>query len=305
MKQIRNLITTTDFKESEIYRLFRIASELKLHPYNLRLKQKSLAMLFQKPSTRTRVSFEVAMTELGGHALYLGGNDLQLSRGETIADTARVLGRYVDGIMARVYAHSDIEELAEFAGVPVINGLSDRYHPCQVLADMFTLWERKKKIRGMTMAYVGDGDNNMTNSLMILAVQLGMNFRAASPTKYRIKDDIAHIAGMIAEKTGSRIEITTDPQKAVSRADVVVTDVWVSMGRIDRDERIKALKPYQLNSKLLKHAPEAMVMHCLPAHRGDEITDEVIDGPRSVVWDEAENRLHIQKAILLFLLGRI
>jgi ornithine carbamoyltransferase len=304
MKKLRHLLTTTDLSADEILRLFHLAEKLKEQTYHQKLKHVSLAMIFQKPSTRTRVSFEVAMTQLGGHALNLNSAELQLSRGETIADTARVLGRYVDGIMARVYSHQDIIDLAKYAGVPVINGLSDLYHPCQALADMFTLWERNKKLTGRIMAYVGDGDNNVTNSLMIIAAQLGINFRVASPVKYKIKDGVVNIAKNIAGNTGSRVEVLTDPKKAVSGADYVVTDVWVSMGREDRKERIKALQPYQLNSSLLKLAPKSYVLHCLPAHRGEEITDEVIDGPQSVVWDEAENRLHIQKAILLFLLDR-
>lgn len=306
--KIKHLTYDLDFSAEEIRRIFSLAKELKErqkrgepHEY---LKNKSLAMIFQKPSTRTRVSFEVAMTQLGGHALNLSPNELQLSRGETIADTARVLSRYCDAIMARVFGHQDIVDLAENATVPVINGLSDKFHPCQGLTDIFTVLEKMGDLKNLKMAFVGDGDNNVTNSLMLLSARLGIDFTVACPDKYRPRPEILALAASDAKKTGARIEITADPTEAVKDARVVHTDVWVSMGREDREERLKNLKPYQLNSELLKKAPKGtLVMHCLPAHRGEEITDEVMDGPQSIVFDQAENRLHVQKAILVFLLG--
>ncbi len=306
--KIKHLTCDLDFSAGEIQRIFSLAKELKekqkrgeSHEY---LKNKSLAMIFQKPSTRTRVSFETAMTQLGGHALNLSPSDLQLSRGETVADTARVLSRYCDAIMARVFDQKDIDELAKNSGVPVINGLSDKFHPCQGLTDIFTVMEKTGDLKTLRMAFVGDGDNNVTNSLLLLAARLGIDFTVACPDKYRPRPEILALAKPDIEKTGARIEITADPAEAVKDASVVHTDVWVSMGREDREERLKNLKPYQLNSELLEKAPKgALVMHCLPAHRGEEITDEVMDGPQSVVFDQAENRLHVQKAILAFLLG--
>lgn len=304
--KVSHLICDLDFSVKEIQRIFSLAEELKKkqkrgepHEY---LKNKSLAMIFQKPSTRTRVSFEVAMTQLGGHALNLSPNDLQLSRGETIADTARVLSRYCDAIMARVFAHQDIEELAKNADVPVINGLSDKFHPCQGLTDIFTIQEKLGDLKNLKIAFVGDGDNNVTNSLMLLSARLGIDFAVACPDKYRPRQEILALANSDIKKTKAKIEITNNPIEAVKDAQVVYTDVWVSMGREDKEERLKSLKPYQLNSELLKKASKgALIMHCLPAHRGEEITDEVIDGPQSIVFDQAENRLHVQKAILVFL----
>lgn len=245
------------------------------------------------------MSFEVGMSQLGGHALYLGPNDLQLNRGETIEDTAVVLGRYVDVIMARVFDHSDIVGLAKNAGVPVINGLSDKFHPCQVLTDYFTIYEKRRSFEGMKMTFVGDGANNMTNSLMIISAILGVDFAVASPKQYQITDEIVKKAKEIAKDTGSKIDVLQDPVRAVKNADILCTDVWVSMGREDREERLKALKQYQVNQKLVSKAKkDVLVMHCLPAHRGEEITNEVVDGPHSIVFDQAENRLHTQKAIL-------
>jgi ornithine carbamoyltransferase len=267
------------------------------------LRGKSLTMIFEKPSTRTRVSFEVGMTQLGGHAIFLGPGDLQLSRGETIADTARVLSRYADAIMARVYAQETIEELAEHATVPVINGLSDRFHPCQALTDIFTIWEKRGSLNHLSMAFIGDGDNNVTNSLLLLSSRLGINFVIASPKDYAPSKEILRMAKSEAKKSGARLRATTDPYDAVKHADIIHTDVWVSMGKKDVGLRKRLLSPYQVNRKLLVKAPKrALVMHCLPAHRGEEITDDVIDGSQSIVFDQAENRLHVQKALLVFLL---
>ncbi len=292
-----------DRTAEEIWDIFTLTKRLKKKlqegkPHEL-LKGKSLAMIFAKPSTRTRVSFEVGMTQLGGHALFLGPNDLQLSRGETIGDTARVLSRYVDGIMARVFAQKEIEELAANAIVPIINGLSDMYHPCQALTDIFTVFEKREILKKLTMCFIGDGDNNVTNSLMLLSARLGIHLTVAAPKQYTPSKFILDMAYTEAKKTGARISVTNDPVAAVKYADIIHTDVWVSMGRTDGEMRKKILFPYQINRSLLKKAPaHALVMHCLPAHRGEEITDDVIDGPQSIVFDQAENRLHVQKAIM-------
>ncbi len=299
----RSLATVADFNQEEIWQLFETARDLKRRqkmgtPHEI-LKGKQLAMIFQKPSTRTRVSFEVGISQLGGHGLYLGASDLQLARGETIEDTARVLGRYVDCIMARVFEHEHILALVKYAGVPVLNGLSNDYHPCQALTDIFTVWEKKGSLDNLKFAFAGDGNNNVTNSLMLLCAILGIDFSIASPKKYQIRKEVYKQAKTLASKSGAKIEILIDPLKAVKKADILATDVWVSMGREDREERLKAFKPYQLNQKLVKKAKkDVLVMHCLPAHRGEEITNEVIDGPHSIVFDEAENRLHFQKALM-------
>jgi len=268
------------------------------------LKGKSLAMIFEKPSTRTRVSFEVAMTELGGHALYLSTNDLQLGRGETIADTARVLSRYVDGIVYRAFRHADMLELARHATVSVINALDDLEHPCQIMADLLTIKEKKVEPKGLKMAYVGDG-NNVCNSLLLGAAFSGMNMTVGCPEAYKPDETILELAERRAVQNGGRIEIVDDPFLAVKGADVVYTDVWVSMGaEKEKRKREKAFRGFQVNSKLVAAAKsDCIVMHCLPAHRGAEITDDVVDGPHSVVLDQAENRLHAQKAILVTLLG--
>jgi len=270
------------------------------------LRGKSLAMIFEKSSTRTRVSFEVGMTQLGGHALFLSPTDLQLGRGETIADTARVLSRYVDGIMYRAFRHENVRDLAANATVPVINGLDDREHPCQIIADLFSVQERRGELKGIKLAYVGDG-NNVCNSLLLGTAIVGMHMAAACPHGYEPNAEILAHARRIGKENGSTIEVVRDPLVAVRGADVIYTDVWVSMGQEkEKEEREKLFRAYQINAKLLDHAkPDAVVMHCLPAHRGLEITDDVIDGPRAIVFDQAENRLHAQKAILARLLAAV
>ena len=262
-------------------------------------------MIFEKASTRTRVSFEVGMTQLGGHALFLSPNDLQIGRGETIADTARVLSRYVDGIMYRAFKNENVRELANHATVPVINGLDDREHPCQIISDLFTIQERKGKLSGLKLAYVGDG-NNVCNSLLLGCAIVGMDMTAGCPAGYEPDPDLLEEARRLAKPSGSTIDVVSDPASAAREADIVYTDVWVSMGQErEKEEREKLFRSYQANAKLLDRAKsDAMVMHCLPAHRGLEITDDVIDGPQSIVIDQAENRLHAQKAILArFLAG--
>ncbi len=267
------------------------------------LEGKTLAMIFEKPSTRTRVSFEVGMAQLGGHALYLSPRDLQLGRGETIADTARVLSRYVDAIMYRAFKREMMEELAKHSTIPVINGLDNKEHPCQILADMMTIWEKKDRLRGLKLVFIGDG-NNVANSLMLASAFLGIDFTIACPEGYEPDNELYSKAIEIAKETGSKIEIARDPKEAAEGADVLYTDVWVSMGdEAEAEIWMKKFQGYQINKEIVEAAKDdVIVMHCLPAHRGLEITDDVIDGPHSVVWDEAENRLHAQKALLLWLI---
>ena len=267
------------------------------------LAGKSLGMIFEKPSLRTRVSFEMAMVHLGGYAMYLSPSEVQLGQRESVPDVARVLSRYVDGIVARVFSHEHLVELAAHSRVPVINGLSDYEHPCQVLGDMLTIMEKRGCLSGLKLAYVGDA-NNVANSLLFAGTKLGMHFSIASPAGYGFREHVVELGECFAAATGARVEQTHDPRLAVRDADVVYTDVWTSMGQeAERQKRLTVFPPYQLNSELLALAkPDALVMHCLPAHRGEEITDEVADGPNSVIFDQAENRLHAQKAVLASLL---
>jgi ornithine carbamoyltransferase len=303
----RHFLSLKDWSRDEIELLFEQAAAIKANPdsYASALAGQSLAMIFQKPSTRTRVSFEVGMHQLGGHALFLGSDDIQLNRGETIADTARVLSRYVQGIMARVYAHQDVTDLARHGSVPVINGLSDLLHPCQALADYFTLRERRGGLTGLKLAYVGDG-NNVAHELMFGAVKLGLQFSIGCPKGYEPNPLIFKSAVRDAEKLGSPIpEVGADPYEAVAGADVVYTDVWTSMGQeAEAQARLAAFQGFQVTPEMMASAgAEVMFMHCLPAHRGEEVSADVIDGPQSVVFDEAENRLHVQKAVLVTLMG--
>jgi ornithine carbamoyltransferase len=304
----RSLISLHDYNTEELHTILGVASRLKddlrMGKREPLLNGRTLGMIFQKSSTRTRVSFEAGMTQLGGHALFLSSQDLQLNRGESVADTARVLGRYVDGIMARTYAHADVEQLAEHSGVPVINGLSNLLHPCQAMADLLTIQEKKGRLAGIRLAYVGDS-NNVTHSLMQAGARMGMHVRVGSPTGYGPNPEVLSRAREMAARSGATIELGDDPVAAVRDADVVYADTWTSMGQeAEREARIKALSPYQVNETLLRHASEDVIfMHCLPAHRGEEVTADVIDGARSAVVDEAENRLHVQKAILALLLA--
>ncbi len=267
------------------------------------LDEMTLLMLFAKHSTRTRVSFETGMTELGGHAIYFPAERSQLARGESMTDTAHVLSRYVDGIMARLYAHDDLVALAEAADVPVINGLTDRFHPCQALADVYTLHDRGMDLADTHLVYVGDG-NNVAHSLLHAATAAGMDITVSCPQGYEPDRDVVEHARETGEETGSRVRIVHDPHQAVTGADVIYTDVWVSMGDEDEAaERADRFRHYQVDADLVAAAGDPVVMHPLPAHRGQEITGEVLDGPRSIVYDQAENRLHVQKAVLADLLG--
>lgn len=267
------------------------------------LKGKTLGMIFQKSSTRTRISFEIAMWQLGGYALFLSSADLQLNRGETIPDTARVLSRYLDALMIRTYAHRDVVDLAAYSTIPVINGLTDLLHPCQVLADLFTIEEKKGALAGLKLVYLGDG-NNMAHSLMYGGAKVGMDVTVCCPPDYKPDPEVTLLAKADAAASGAVIEINHDPARAVEKADIIYTDVWASMGQEEEHAaRVKIFTPYQVNRALLEKAKgDVLVMHCLPAHRGEEITDEVIDDRRSVVFDQAENRLHVQKAILTLVL---
>lgn len=306
----RHLLWLADYTSEEIRYILSTTAVMKERFYSGErvipvLAGKTIAMIFQKPSTRTRVSFDVAARQLGGHAITLNWNELQLGRGETIADTARVLSRYVDGIVARVFKHSDLEELARFSSVPVINGLSDLVHPVQALSDMFTIQEKKGRLEGLKLAFVGDGSDNVLHSLLLACSKLGVNITVATPKGYEPDKRVLSVAEEEAAKTGALVEVVRDPFEAVKGADVVYTDVWVSMGQeSERERRLRDLRDYQVNVELMKHAKrDAIFMHCLPAHRGEEVVDEVIDGRWSVVWDQAENRLHTQKAILALLIA--
>ena len=305
----KDLLSLADLTKENIKELLNQAGKLKKRKRSLTvtmaLRPKVLAMIFQKPSTRTRISFETAMRQLGGHAINLSWDDLQVSRGETIEDTARVMSRYVDAIMARVNLHSDIIKLAENATVPVINGLSDLYHPCQILADFLTILERRKQLEGLKVAYVGDG-NNVCNTLLVGCSRVGMDISVAHPEGYGPSAEAVGLAGEFSKSSGTKVELTMEPETAARDADVIYTDTFVSMGQEgEKDRKLNAFLPkYQVTEKTFQSAkPDAIFMHCLPAHRGEEVAADVIDGPRSVVWDEAENRLHIQKAILLSLIG--
>ncbi|UOE77093.1 ornithine carbamoyltransferase [Parageobacillus thermoglucosidasius] len=303
----KDFLTLIDISTEDIYDLLALAEELKQKQLagqsHAPLAGKTLAMIFEKPSTRTRVSFEVGMTQLGGSALYLNSSDLQLGRGETIADTARVLSQYVDAIMIRTFAHSKLEELAAYATIPVINGLTDDDHPCQALADLLTIYEVKKTLKGLKLAYVGDG-NNVANALMIAAAKVGMDCVIACPAGYEPKEKYIDAAEQIGKQTGATVAVTHAPVEAVANADVIYTDVWTSMGQEQESEqRLTVFQPFQVNGELVKHAKQDyLFLHCLPAHRGEEVTAEVIDGPNSFVFQQARNRLHAQKAVLLSLL---
>ena len=304
----RDFLSIQEWSTEELEQVLDLAADLKekqqrreAHPI---LRGKTLGMIFQKSSTRTRVSFEVGMWQLGGQALFLSANDLQIGRGEPVKDTARVLSRYLDGIMIRTFSHAEVEELAAYADIPVINGLTDRLHPCQAMADLLTIREHKGSLKGLKMAYIGDG-NNMAHSLMHGCAKFGMDISVATPTAYEPNAGIVAAAKQVAQGTGSRIELTQDVLEAAAGADVLYTDVWASMGmESEQVARQAVFKNYQINQQVLAAADKkAIVLHCLPAHRGEEITEDVLEGPQSVVFDEAENRLHVQKAVMALVMG--
>ena len=307
----KDILSIADLSTNEISMILMLAGKLKRERKSGKsrpfLRGKMLGMIFQKPSTRTRVSFEVGMYQLGGGAVYLGANDIQLSRGETIEDTAKTLSLYLDCIMARVYNHKDVQTLARYASVPVINGLSDSFHPCQILADLMTIEEHKKKLKGLQLAWLGDG-NNICNDLMIGCAKTGINMNAACPSGYEPLEEIVELAKAEAKKTGVDITITNDSASAVKDADIIATDTFISIGKEGELATREAtfLPNYQVNTDIMKLAKrDAIFMHCLPAKRGMEVTADVIDGKWSVVWQEAENRLHIQKALLCLLMKAV
>ena len=305
MKTKRRFISIQDLNPQQIEEIFDLTGEVKLkgRDYGQPLKNTTLILAFQKPSNRTRVSFEVGMNQLGGHSIYLSSEDIKLGTRESMKDVSRVLSRYGDAIVARTFSHADILEMARWATVPVINGLSDLLHPCQGLADLFTIREKLGCLKGIKIAFVGDG-NNVLHSLMYGCAKMGTHLVAATPPGYKPKKEIVHAASKEGSQSKAKISIIDDPREAVKEADVIYTDVWTSMGQEgEREKRLKDFKPFQVNQKLLSYAKKGcLVMHCLPAHRGEEITDYVLDVPQSVVLDQAENRMHVQKAILLLLL---
>jgi len=301
----KDLISIKDLEAGEIFGTLDLAAKMKADKaaYSGALKGKSVALIFQKPSNRTRVSFEIGINSLGGHALYLGPGEIDMGVREAVKDVACVLSRYIDGIVARTNRHTDMEELAKYATVPVINGLSDKTHPCQALSDIFTIKEKLGTFKGVTLSYIGDG-NNVLNALVAAAAKVGLNMKIATPKGYEPAKDVVAHARSYAKAAGSKIELSNSPKEAAGGADIIYADVWVSMGQEkEAAKRKKAFKAFQINDGLMKLTKKGcLVMHCLPAHRGQEITDSVIDSKASIVYDQAENRMHVEKAILLKLL---
>ena len=305
--EAKDFLSLKEVHAGDLSMIFKLADKMKKNPQSFygKLKGKSLALLFQKPSIRTRVSFQVGMSQLGAAAVYMDPQEMPLGERESIKDVARVLSRYCDAIVTRTYLHSDVEELAKYASVPVINGLSDMYHPCQTLADLFTIREKFKKLEKMNVAYIGDG-NNVLNSLLYGVSKVGANLAIATPRGYEPSEEILRDIKLIAKDSGSKITLSNNPFTAIKNAHAIYTDVWVSMGQEkQRDQRVRDFQPFQVNSAIVSKAPkDSVIMHCLPAHRGEEITEEVIEHPRSAIFDQAENRLHTQKALLYILLTR-
>ena len=298
----RDFLNISDLTREEIYEIIRYAIDLKKDRYkDQSLKGKSIGLIFMKQSTRTRVSFEVGVYQMGGQPLYISGITTQLSRNEDIKDTARVLSRYLDGIVIRTFQHKEVEDLAKYGSIPVINALTDYLHPCQVLADLQTIYEKFGKIEGLKLTYIGDG-NNMANTWLIAGGLMGLNITVATPEGYEPNGKAVKEALDLAKKTGAKIEITNNPYEAVKKADILYTDVWVSMGQEETEDKKKAFKNFQIDKKLVEKAnKDAVVMHCLPAHKGEEITEEIFEKFADVIFDEAENRLHSQKALMSFL----
>ena len=305
MAKKKDFLSISDFSFEDIHAIFKKTEELKKNKFQDSFKDKAVGLIFQKPSLRTRVSFQVGVWQLGGQCMSLSPAEVNIGVRETIKDAALTLSRYLDLIVARVFKHKEVEELAQYSLVPVINGLSDLFHPCQALADIFTLKEKRGELKGLTLSYIGDG-NNVCNSLLQITSILGINMKVASPKGFAPDRDILHLSQVQAAKTGAKVLVTLDPKEAASNSDVLYTDTWASMGQ-EREaaRRAKIFKKYQINSDLVALAKKnVLIMHCLPAHRGMEISDDVMDSPNSVVFDEAENRLHVQKAIMLKLIGK-
>ncbi|NPA23290.1 MAG: ornithine carbamoyltransferase [Crenarchaeota archaeon] len=306
----RHLLTLLDYSSEEVLRILRVSRELKdLYYSGVRtldiLKGRTLMLIFEKPSTRTRVSLEIAALELGMNVIYSNPNELQLGRGEPIKDTIRVLSRYVDAVAARVFKHESLEEMARYGSVPIINALSDRYHPLQALADALTIWEFKERVRGIKLAFLGDGNCNVARSLIVIGSKLGWEVRIVGPRKYWPDQKLIEDVQSDLRRSGGNIVLTEDVEHGVKNVDVVYTDVWVSMGfEAEAEERIRELRRYQVNMEIMRLAgPDAVFMHCLPAKRGQEVTEDVLESERSVVWEQAENRLHTAKAVLSLLLS--
>ncbi|MFE4502626.1 ornithine carbamoyltransferase [Rhodococcus sp. NPDC056743] len=303
---VKHFLRDDDLTPAQQAEVLALAAELKKNPFSRRPLEgpRGVGVIFEKNSTRTRFSFEMGIAQMGGHAVVVDGRSTQLGREETLADTGRVLSRYVDAVVWRTFGQKRLEQMATGATIPIVNALSDEFHPCQVLADLQTLAEHKGELKGLNLTYLGDGANNMAHSLMLGGVTAGVNVTICGPEGFEPAEWILAVARKRAEETGATITVTRDPQKAAAGADALVTDAWTSMGQEnDGLDRVGPFRPYQINAELLALAdPKAVVLHCLPAHRGEEVTDEVLDGPQSVVWDEAENRLHAQKALLVWLL---
>ncbi|SFI52183.1 MULTISPECIES: ornithine carbamoyltransferase [unclassified Bacillus (in: firmicutes)] len=300
--QTKDILTLEELTQEEIIAIIEFAMYVKKEKTLPLLNGKILGLIFDKHSTRTRVSFEAGMIQLGGHGMFLNGKELQLGRGESIADTAKVLSQYIDGIMIRTFSHKEVEELAKEATIPIINGLTDDHHPCQALADLMTIYEEVNTFQNIKLTYVGDG-NNVCHSLLIASAKVGMNITVATPQGYEVNEEIVKRAIEIAKKTGAKIDITYNAKEAVKEADFVYTDVWMSMGQEDNKEKYKLFQPYQVNEQLVQEAKSTYrFLHCLPAHREEEVTSEIIDGPQSIVFQQAGNRLHVQKALLASLL---
>ncbi|MFD0770767.1 ornithine carbamoyltransferase [Bacillus sp. CGMCC 1.60114] len=300
--QTKDILTLEELTKEEILAIIEFAIYVKKEKTLPLLNDKILGLIFDKHSTRTRVSFEAGMIQLGGHGMFLSGKELQLGRGESIADTAKVLSQYIDGIMIRTFSHAEVEELAKEATIPIINGLTDDHHPCQALADLMTIYEEVNTFQDIKLAYVGDG-NNVCHSLLLGSAKVGMNITVATPLGYEADEEIVKRAIEIAKGTGAKIEITYNPKEAVEEADFVYTDVWMSMGQEDSKEKYELFQPYQVNGQLTQYAKSTYrFLHCLPAHREEEVTAAIIDGPQSIVFQQAGNRLHVQKALLVSLL---
>jgi ornithine carbamoyltransferase len=300
----RDLLCLSDLDPASVWRIFNLADALREDATYKPLAEKVVALIFKKPSLRTRVSFEVAVNQLGGRCIVLTDSEIGVGEREEVKDVARVLSLYVDCIIARVFSHKELIELARFSDVPVINGLSDDFHPCQILSDLYTIWKKRAKIVDLNLAFIGDGTNNVVSSWLIAAGMMGMNITVASPKGFSPRKEVIKKAREYAKVSGAKIRLTSDPKKAVSSAEIIYTDVWTSMGReAEREERVKLFSGFCVNRELLSFAKkDFLVMHCLPAHRGEEITDYVIEGPRSIVFEQARNRLFVQKGILTFLL---
>ncbi|KEK26065.1 ornithine carbamoyltransferase [Bacillus gaemokensis] len=303
--QTKDLLTLEELTKEEIIALIEFAMYLKQNKHESLLSGKILGLIFDKHSTRTRVSFEAGMVQLGGHGMFLSGKEMQIGRGESVSDTAKVLSHYIDGIMIRTFSHADVEELAKKASIPVINGLTDNHHPCQALADLMTIYEEVHTFKGIKLAYVGDG-NNVCHSLLLASAKVGMHMTVATPVGYEPNEQIVKHALEIANETGAIIEVLNHPEQAVKEADFVYTDVWMSMGQEDVEEKYTLFQPFQVNEQLVQYAKKTYrFLHCLPAHREEEVTGEIIDGSHSIVFEQAGNRLHAQKALLVSLFQNV